>query len=318
LSMALAFGVIAGCCLVQLLELIDKRFRSPEDLQRLLGLPIVAHIPQIPAARAGSTPSNGKLDGAVISPTLYTFHEARGAAAEACRAVRNSLYFAKNGESRRTIQITSPHPGDGKSSLAANLAVSVADSGKSVLLVDADMRRPTIHKYFAVDRDFGLSRVLAEEIELPEAIHETKIKNLHVMPCGPTPPNPADLLVLPRFQELLAAVRQQFDFVVIDTPPLLTVTDAAMVSIRVDAVVLVLCLQRDNRQSVTRASEMLNLANAKVAGIVVNGVGSPATYGYSHYSDGSYDQARRYVDHGRDDEPSASNGSRATVGRSAG
>ena len=122
-----------------------------------------------------------------MSPLICTFHQPKGRPAEAYRAVRTALYFSTQGQDHKVIQITSPNPGDGKTTMAANLAVSIADSGKRVLLLEADFRRPRVHGYFGLDNSVGVSSVIAGEAELPDALQETAVKNLWAVPCGPRP-----------------------------------------------------------------------------------------------------------------------------------
>jgi capsular exopolysaccharide synthesis family protein len=174
--------------------------------------------------------------------------------------------------------------GDGKSTLAANLAVSIAQSGKRTVLIDADFRRPRLHKFFpSVNRAVGLSSVIAGQARPEEAIQPTAVANLSLLPCGPRPSNPAELLTSPRFQEFLAAIRPQFDFVLLDTPPVLLVSDPCAVAPRVDGVLLVLRLGKNNRPTAERACEVLASLGAKVLGVMVNdkSARSGAGYGYS-------------------------------------
>ena len=181
------------------------------------------------------------------------------------------------------IQVTSPNPGDGKTTLASNLAVSIANSGKRVLLLDADFRHPKIHKYFGLDDSVGLSSVISEKDEVSEAIQETAVANLWAMACGPRPQNPADVLTSARLTELIAMLREKYDFIIIDSPPLLAVTDPSVVAPRVDAVALVIRLTKSARHDATQAAEMLSALGAQPLGIVVNGVGRKhGRYGYNY------------------------------------
>jgi capsular exopolysaccharide synthesis family protein len=192
------------------------------------------------------------------------------------------------------VQITSPNPEDGKSTLTANLAVSIAQSGKRILLIDADLRKPQVHKIFGVGGDVGLVSVITGEVDPAEAIQPSAIPGLSLLPCGPVPPNPAELLTAPRFKDLLDVLREQFDFVLIDTPPLLAVTDPSVVAPRVDGVLLTVRITKNGRPAAERAKEMLDTLGANVLGVVVNGIdrnngaGSYAYgYGYGGYGYGS-------------------------------
>ncbi len=283
LTIAGVLGVLLGLGLGYLVEVADKSFRNPDDIRRQLGLPLVGHIPLI-AGRTFELGQGGKGTAASsLDRVLCTFHRPKGRYAEAYRAVRTSLYFSTRGEGHNVIQITSPDSGDGKTTLAGNLAVSIAQSGKKVLLMDADFRRPRIHKYFGVDNRKGVSSVIAGTAKIPESIQQTLVEHLSVMPCGPRPDNPAELLTSPRLKDLIEAVREKYDFVIIDSPPLLIVTDPSAVAPRVDAVLLVMRLKKTARDGMIRSAEILDSLGAKVLGVVVNAVGKAGRYGYGGY-----------------------------------
>ncbi len=280
LVLSTVFGLLLGACASYVVERTDQRFRSPEDLRRQLGLPIVGHIPVISAIACGSPSPDG---ASALDPSLCTFHEPEQAASEAYRAVRTALYFSSRGAGHQVVQITSPTPGDGKTTLSANLAISAADSGKRVLLIEGDFRRPRLAELFCLDQRQGVSSVIAGDAELSEAIKPTVVANLFVMPCGPRPKNPSELLTSGRFQELLDVVRVRFDLILVDTPPLLVVTDPAVVAPRVDTVLLVVSLGRNVRHLALRASEVLASVGANVLGVVVNQIDRSSGYSSQRY-----------------------------------
>jgi capsular exopolysaccharide synthesis family protein len=284
-GVAFAIGLMVGFGLAYVIDMADKSFRSPEEIRRHLGLPVIGHIPVIEMPKKKD---RERTERTGISPILCTFHQPKSRVAESYRAVRTSLYFSTQGEGHKVIQVTSPNPGDGKTTLAANLAVSMADSGKRVLLVEADFRRPRVHAHFGLDNTVGVSSVIAGETEIAEAIHQTAVKNLWAMPCGPRPHNPSDLLTSPQFKEMIDSVREQHDFVIIDTPPVLAVTDASVVAPRVDAVLLVVRLTKHTREAAMRATEMLGALGARILGVIVNGIGKSSNYGYGNYRYASY------------------------------
>ena len=218
--------------------------------------------------------------GTHVDETIWTFHDPKGVGAEAYRAVRTALYFDARRENHRVVQITSPEVGDGKTTLAANLAVSAANSGKRVLLLDADFRRPKVQKLFGLKGPDGLAAILEGKVELDEATRDTPVDNLWIIPCGKRTKNPADLLTAHRFAELVDVVREKYDMVILDSPPLLAVTDPAAIAPRVDTVVLVTRLANRTREATTRAREMLASLGASVLGIVVNGVKPGRKSGY--------------------------------------
>ncbi len=272
-------GLLAGFGLAYLVDMADKSFRSPQEIRKLLGLPVIGHIPVIQGSKTSERDPDGKPR---LSPVLASYHHPKSRSAEAYRAVRTALYFCTHGEGLKVIQVTSPTPGDGKTTLAANLAVSMADSGKKVLLMEADFRRPRVHQYFSLDNTIGVSSAISGEAEILDAIQQTSVANLSAMPCGPKPNNPSDLLTSPRFKEVIDCVRDRYDYVIIDTPPMLAVTDSSVVAPRVDAVLLVMRLTKHAREGALRATEMLGALGARILGVVVNGIGKTSGYGYGY------------------------------------
>jgi capsular exopolysaccharide synthesis family protein len=280
-------GLLLGIGLAYLAEVSDKSFRNPNEIRKRLGLPVIGHVPFLAAdEKAQSLVASGS---SAIDPMLITHYQSTSIGAEAYRGVRTSLYFSTRGANHQVIQVTSPNVSDGKSTLAANLAVSIAQSGKRTLLIDADFRKPRVHKIFNVPATVGMASVMVGQADLNSAIQPTVIPNLSVLPCGPRPANPAELLTQPRFKELLDELRKQFDFVIVDTPPILVVTDPAVVAPRVDGVVLCIRVNKNGRPYAERAREVLASLGANVLGVVVNGFGSQVggnRYGYEHYQYG--------------------------------
>lgn len=295
LGLVAVIGIVVGLGLAYLVDIADKSFRSPDEIRRTLGLPVLGHIPVIEQGRHAAAEDE---EHPGLAKIVCTYHQPKGRSAEAYRAVRTGLYFSAHGEGHKVIQITSPNPGDGKTTLAANLAVSMADSDKRVLLIDADFRRPRVHKYFALDNEVGVSSVIAGDAEVLDAVQQTPVKNLWAMPCGARPHNPSDLLTSPRFKELIDLVRDQYDFVIIDTPPILAVTDSSVVAPRADAVLLVVRLTKHARDSALRTTEMLNGLGARILGVVINGVGKSTGYGYGYQRYGSYRYGYGYQRYG--------------------
>jgi polysaccharide biosynthesis transport protein len=290
-------GFLMGLCLAYLAEMSDKSFRTPAEIRRRLGLPVIGHIPFfLPDEKAQKQIAAGEPS---IDPMMCTHYASNSVSAEAYRSIRTAIYFNTQGIGHQVIQITSPNMADGKSTLATNLAVSIAQSGKKTILIDADCRRPRIHKILNVAHDTGLASVIAGQSDLATAIRPTAVPNLAVLPCGPRPANPAELLTSPRFKELLDIIRAQYDYVLIDTPPLLVVTDPCVVAPRVDGVLLAIRVTKNGRPFAERAKEILNSLGAHVLGVVVNGLGGNAGgrygYGYDSYNYGyGYGYTYRY------------------------
>jgi capsular exopolysaccharide synthesis family protein len=242
--------------------------------------------PDRKAAKANRESGGGDLDEALVA-----HFSPQGRTAEAYRAVRTALYFTQGNE-HKVIQVTSPHAGDGKTTLAANMAVCIAQSGKRTVLLEADFRRPRCHKLFGLDNTLGVTDAIAGNEEIMDVIQETGIKNLWAVSCGRRPDNPSELLTSDAFEHLLEVIKEKFDFVIVDTPPLLAVTDPAVVAPRVDGVLLVMRLTKSARRSAQRASEVLDSLRVNVVGVVVNGMDSGGRYGryrsYGQYRYGGY------------------------------
>lgn len=287
-------GLLLGFGLAYLAEMTDRSFRTPAEIQRRLGLPVVGHIPVLEI--------DAKAEVGALDPRLVAYYHPKSVQAEAFRGVRTALYFSTHGELHKVIQVTSPNASDGKSTVAANLATSIAQSGKRIVLIDADFRKPRQHRIFGLSAASGLASVIAGEAELRDVIQKTAVPGLSLLPCGPLPSNPAELLTSARFKEMLDVLREEFEFVLIDTPPLLAVSDPSAVAARVDGVLLAVRIAKNTRPNAERAKEILTNLDANVLGVVVNGVGRDGSseygyesgygygYGYGETGDGSYYQ----------------------------
>ncbi len=285
-------GSLAGFGLGCLVELADKTFHNPDEIMKQLNVPLIGHVPVIGQSK------RYLIENSLIDPIVCTYHRPKSQVSEAFRAVRTALYFNTQGKQHSVIQVTSPTPGDGKSTLASNLAVSIAQSGKKVLLVDADMRRPRQHSTFGIEAREGFATVLSGKSHWRDVMFECEeIEGLIVMPCGAKPNNPAELSSSPQVKELIDEMRQEFDFIIIDTPPLLAVTDPCPIAARVDGVVLCLRIKKNVRVSAGRAIEMLGNLGANCIGLVVNGVGAQSGYG-SQYTYGAYRAGYSYNGYG--------------------
>ncbi len=283
-------GLLFGFGIAYLIDVADNAFRSPDEVGQVMRLPVIGHVPLIDVA------SIQQLPGCEIDAVICTVHKPKSPQAESYRAVRTALYFNSRGGKHQVIQVTSPMPGDGKSTLAANLAVTIAQSGKSILLLDADFRRPTQHKVFAINSpEVGLASVVAGVAEPADAWREVpQVPNLRVMACGPRPDNPSELLSSEDFANVLETLREQFDFVIVDTPPVLAVSDPSAVAARVDGVIMTFRIHKRAKPLATRAREVLSQTGVEVIGVVVNGVEQDAGGYYSGYSS-NYGGGYRYA-----------------------
>jgi capsular exopolysaccharide synthesis family protein len=318
-------GLLLGVGMAWLAEVTDQSFRNPDDIRRRLKVQVLGHVPRImPSEEEKQLAERGQL---TIDPSVCAYYHPKSVDAEAFRGLRTTLFFKLEGEGHKIIQITSPNMGDGKTTLATNLAVSIAQSGKRILLVDADFRRPRLHKMFGLDSTTGLASVIAESAKLQDAIKSCSVPNLYMLPCGPRPSNPAELLTSKRFLDLLEALRGQFDVILIDTPPLLAVSDPSVVAPRVDGVILTIRVAKNGRPAAERAREILTNLGANVYGVVVNGIDSGSNQGYGasqygytyHYAYGyaydSGDNNSYYHDDEGEEVAVGTNGSAATNGK---
>lgn len=272
-----------GFSAVCVLDLLDDRFRSVEDMQRQLGVPVLALIRQLKVVETSGLDSLQ----AHIHPT--------SAESEAFRTLRTAL--ALTDEHLRRLVVTSSEPGDGKTTVLANLAVCYAQSGKRTLLIDADMRRPGLTNLFEMRHLEGLSSILRHDVAVAESavalMQPSGIENLDVLPCGIRPTNPAELLAGAKFTELIDWTMGVYDRVFIDSPPALATSDAAVIGRQVDGVVMVVQPEKNRRHAVMRAVDGLLSLRIPLLGIVLNRVGADNDRGYYGYGSG-YGYGRGY------------------------
>ncbi len=220
-----------------------------------------------------------------MTNTLITISNPRSPIAEAYRTLRTNLEFSNLDKSLRALVVTSASSEEGKSTTLANLAVTIAQSGKRVILVDADLRRPTQHQIFDLKNNAGLTDIVRDESLLANPpLQETNVPNLHVLTSGQTPPNPAEILGSKRMSEIIAALLERAEIVLLDAPPLLAVTDAAVLSSKVDGVLLVVSAGKTKRENARKAQTQLEKINARVIGAVLNNVKAESGAQY-YYSD---------------------------------
>ncbi len=270
---ALVAGSMLGAGLAFLRDWMDQRLRSAEEIKQVLALPVLGVVPHISGTR---TP---------MQRGMHLHLEPMSDVAEAYRTIRTAVYFGQTGGVAKTLLITSPAPGDGKTTLASNLAIAMAQAGNRILLLDADFRKPTQHKIFELDKRSGLSSVLAGDAKLAEVIHSTPIAGLDVLPCGPIPANPSEILNSQTFADLLQDLSSRYDHVLLDSPPIMPVTDARILAASCDATVLALRAEKTTRKGAVYARDVLHSVGSAILGVVVNDVPRRrGIYGY-YYSD---------------------------------
>jgi capsular exopolysaccharide synthesis family protein len=272
------FGLFGGFTLALLLEKMDTRMRDAHEIQEMLGLPSLAMIPQSHWKSKGS-----ELEW-VVGPELL--RDPRSPFSESFRALRTSMRLSTTSRESKAIAVTSCQPSEGKSTVSVNMAAVLAQGGKKVALVDTDMRRPSVYKRLRLEGGKGLSEVLTGYYTLDEVTQTHEIlTTLDVIPSGTVPPLPADLLASDQMSEVVRQLRERYDYVIFDTPPLLSVTDPAIVAAQADGMVLVIRQGYCTRRMLARASEILHELDVKVYGFVFNGVDAslPEYYGYLGY-----------------------------------
>jgi len=267
-------GLFLGLAVAFTQEYLDDTVKSTDDVQHHLGMPVLGHI------------------ALLKSPRLPLVHQlgSRSPLTEGYRILRSNIAFTELDSKRRTVLVTSTGPGEGKSITAVNLATVMAQQGKSVILADTDLRRPAIHHYMNLPNQVGLSNVLVGTATLDQALQQTTVKGLRVLTSGPLPPNPADLLSSDRATRMIEGLKERADIIVFDSPPAVVVTDAQILSTKVDGVLVVAASHQVARKALARARELLEHARAPIIGAVLNKIDIARDryyddyyYYYSHY-----------------------------------
>jgi tyrosine-protein kinase len=283
---AFVVGLVLGIGLAFLRERLDDRLRGRQDLTASVGLPILASVPRFPLS------SKKAREIVLIS-------QPRGSASEAYRSLRTQLQFLSGQHQIKSLLVTSPSEGEGKTVTCVNLAVAFAQAGRRVVLMSSDLRRPTLEEYFGLSNREGLATwLMAEDREPWGLIRDPGIDNLRVVPTGPVPPNPAELLSSDRLTRLIGIIEANSDLLIIDSPPVLAVADAAILATHVDATVLVVEAEKTQRSAATLATEELQRVGAGLLGSILNGFdpeGSPyyaKTYGRLYEQDDTRNESR--------------------------
>jgi len=324
LAIGLMLGLTIGLGLVFFLETLDTTLKTPDDIERKTGLTILGSIPRV----KNLVPMDDESRG---SPSALVTHNAPSSpASEAYRTLRTNLQFSNLSQKLRSIMITSSGPREGKSTTSANIAVATAQMGLRTLLIDADLRRPTINKIFSLNREPGLSEILSHcydknllvnddddtaldaasaerqtsvrakkaiqqmaslDMAINAAIHKTSIERLDVLTCGALPSNPSEILAGETMKDLMSLVKEKYEFVVVDAPPVIAVTDAAVLAPQVDAAALVIESARNDRDIILKAKGLLERVGVNLLGAVLNNVRERNLYGdydyyYTYYSSG--------------------------------
>ncbi|MGC9932357.1 CpsD/CapB family tyrosine-protein kinase [Priestia aryabhattai] len=202
--------------------------------------------------------------------SLISLSSPKSPITEQFRTIRTSIQFSNVDTDLRSVVVTSPNPAEGKSTITANLAIVFAQQGKRVLLIDSDLRKPTAHYTFQLENNIGLTNILTRQVTLEKAVKKASQENLWILTSGPIPPNPSELLGSRSMKDLLEQIKNEYDFVIFDSPPVLAVTDAQVLSNLTDGVVLVMSSRNTQIDSAKKAKELLESVGAKILGVVLN------------------------------------------------
>ena len=290
LLLGLLVGLMFGVGAAFFIDYLDDTIKDEEEAKRALGWPMLALIPAIEHKEADAT-SMVRFDALVVQ------NQPKSSVSEAFRGLRTAVHFSSLHRNSKVIMVTSSFPGEGKSTISSNLALTFAQSNNRVLLMDCDLRRPSQNTIFQLSRTPGVTELLAGDIQLEDVLHTTGVHNISLLTAGTIPPNPAELLCSDSMRDLLNGLRDSYDIIIIDAPPVIPVTDAPLLTAFADMVVVVLESGRIPLKAAQRMKELLQSVQAPVAGFVLNDRTAlySDTYGYSgkgYYGKGYY--GRRY------------------------
>ena len=306
LGIGLFLSAAFGCGLALLIDRADHSFRSPNEIVEIFRCPVIGRVPRIRA---------NKTSDSEIANTLVVAHSPSSSVAESMRAIRTAIFFNSSNVNSKLLLFTSPSPGDGKSTTICNLAISIAQAGKRVCLVDCDFRRPRVHRYFGVKAKPGAKAYIQGDVTLMEAIQPSGIENLSLLTCGGHPDNPGEFILQPQFADMFEQLREEFDLVLIDSPPVIPVSDPTVLAAYVDAIYMVLRIRKGVTVSAQQTVDTLSQVEARIHGVIVNGVDQNPYYNeynynygyqmlggyyYNKYGGGRYYE--RYNEHYGDDE----------------
>lgn len=314
IALAIILGPMLGIGLAFFLQYLDTTIKTRDDAEQATGLPVVGYVP---ALREELNGGDGVSSSERSGYDMLALERPRSALAEAFRSLRTALSFSVGTQGVRSILVTSASPLEGKSLVSINLAVTFAQAGKRVLLVDSDLRKPRIHKTFGLSPTVGLSNLLSSEdpMRLGEVVQQTDLANLYVLTSGPRPPNPAELLATERMRGLIREMEEMFDRVIFDTPPVVNVTDAPILMHFVGGGLVVIRGFTTQRELAQRASELLLATQGRMLGVILNNADTPrGAYGYEGY----YYYSSHYYYYGDSEEDAGKRGKKRADDRKGG
>ena len=274
---AAVLALFLGLALVLLIVFLDRSVKTTSDAQQAVGSPVLGIIPILDEPDLADDTDSAR--------DLYVHQHPTSRVAECCRSLRTNILFSAADRQIKTIVVSSANPREGKTTSVIYLGTTMAQSGQKVLLIDTDMRRPRLHVSTKVARQTGLSNLIVGDASYDDVIRTTEIPNLFVLPCGPLPPNPAEILMTHRFEAVLAELAKRFDRIILDSPPLQVVTDAVVLSKQTDGVILVVHAGKTLRDEIKRSSRQIKAVGGKIFGVIVNAIepNQRSGYYYSYY-----------------------------------
>jgi tyrosine-protein kinase Etk/Wzc len=279
-------GLGLGIGLTFVIEYFDNTIKRIEQVEQL-GFNLLGAIPKIQQDKIEKKQKKATFteadEGQQIESRLVTHFDPKSPISEAYRTLRTNLQFTRLDYPLKSLMVTSAGPKEGKSTTVANLAITLAQLGSKVVLVDSDLRRPVIHSIFAMDKDVGLTNYMVDSIPFSQILKNSFMDNLKIITCGVLPPNPSELLGSKKMEELTAKLKTEFDLILFDSPPVIAVTDAAILATKVDGVFFVISSGTANRDAILRAKVQLENVKAPVVGALLNNVDVEGTYGSSYY-----------------------------------
>lgn len=268
-------GLTCGVGIAFIMEYMDNTIKTQEDVEKYLGTPLLGVLGHISSRDKHFT----------ANELLVTHHLPKHPITEAIKSIRTKIIFSHPENPKKTILVSSASPCEGKTLLAINLAIVMAQTGKKVLLIDADFRNPTLHELFRVNKSSGLSNLLINSSDLRTVTKNTQISNVYVIPCGPIPPNPSELLSSSAMVECLKTLKSEYEWIIIDSPPLLTFTDASILARIVDGIVYVIRGSKTARTVAQKGAFSISAVRDKVLGVVINDLDLSRDEHYGHYRD---------------------------------
>lgn len=274
---AIVSSLLVGLGLVFLIVFLDRSIKSTADAQQATGAPVLGIIPML---------DERELSESEAARDLYVYKEPTSRIAECCRSLRTNILFSSADRQLKTIIVSSANPREGKTTSVIYLGTTMAQSGQRVLLIDTDMRRPRLHASMGVPRQTGLTNLIVGDQDYDSVIRSTEIPHLFVLPCGPLPPNPAELLMTHRFEVVLEELGKRFDRIILDSPPLQVVTDAVVLSKlkQTDGVILVVHAGKTPREDIKRSVKQINNVGGHIVGVIVNALEPNHRDGYYYSS----------------------------------